>query len=71
MKVTWKKQSVRGTGAAQILKGNNGVYLVKGKGYNNFWVAWRNGKMLRLKAKKGSNLRVIKAEIEKRRYKIT
>lgn len=68
LKVTWKKQSVRGTGASQILKGDNGVWLVKGKGYNNFWVAWKDGKMLVLKSKIGANLRIVKADIENGRY---
>ena len=40
--MAWIKQSTRGTGQAQILDNLElDVRLVKGKGWNNFWVAFR------------------------------
>ena len=71
--MNWTKQSTRGTGAAQILDSDDGFRLVKGKGWNSFWSAFRieDGMRLRLESGLNCNLRQAKADILHGRYTVT
>lgn len=71
MEMRWVKQSTRGTGQAQMLDSKDlGVRLVKGKGWNNFWTAYRlsDGAQLKLGCNLRADLRDVKAAIATGHY---